>query len=203
MEVIMSEKTPTIDGGVIDWTLSLIRTYGWRLTIIIAAAVALIFLLQKVVQTATEKAVENSFAREAKLFELVAGRRSSFLQKVQTDRWEAVNDFLIRIERITTNLNRARSGTDVPGLFKADAHGSNDIVPLTAIFEELEGKRFLLGPDFYRLLQRQAELTLQFGQAKSDEDITQFVEAKSKNLSALQEELDKVFRLTSAYTDKD
>jgi hypothetical protein len=199
----MPKDTPTIDGGVIDWILGLARTYGWRLTVVILGAAALFFLLQKVVQTAAEKAVENAFAREAKLFELVAGRRSSFVQKVQTDRWESVNDFLIRIERITTDLNRARKGAEVPGLFKADAHGSNDIVPLTAIVEELEGKRFLLGPDFHRLLMKQVEITLQFAQARSDEDVNRFMEAKVKNVGELERELDKVFRLTSAYLDED
>ena len=60
-----------------------------------------------------------------------------------TDRWEAVNDFIIRIERVTTNLNRSRKGIKVPNLFKTEPNGTRDIVPLTAIFEDLAGKRFL------------------------------------------------------------
>ena len=84
--------------------LQLGRTYGLELTSVIVLAVIFIFMLQKVVQTASEKAVERAFAREAKIFELVAGRRSSFVQKLQADRWEAINDFIIRIERITTNI---------------------------------------------------------------------------------------------------
>src|SRR5829696_5523137 len=149
--MVESNITPKIDSGMIDWILDLGRTYGWPLTIAIVSAVVLIFLLQKTVQKAAEKAVENAFAREAKLFELAAGRRSSFVQKVQTDRWEAVNDFLIRIERIITNLNRDRHGHKVADLFSISENGTREIVPLTAVIEDLHGKQFLLGRGFHQL----------------------------------------------------
>ena len=198
-----NSDTPQIDGGVIDWFFGLAKTYGWPLTIAIVSAVVLIFLARGAVQKATEKAVENAFAREAKLFELVAGRRSSFVQKVQTDRWEAVNDFLIRIERVITNLNRARHGYEVPELFRTSADGKRDIVPLTTIIEDLHGKQFLLGDDFYQLLWKRATMALQFAEAKSDGDLARFAKDKEENMRELERALDGVFHLTSAYKDVD
>jgi hypothetical protein len=194
-----NSETPRIDGGVIDWFFGLAKRYGWPLAIISASVVVLIFLAQSAVQKATEKAVESVFAREGKLFELVAGRRSSFVQKVQTDRWEAVNDFLIRIERITTNLNRVRYGHEVPGLFNTAADGSKDIVPLTAVIEDLHGKQFLLGNDFYQLLWKRTTIALRFANAKSEEDVGRFARDKEANMRELERALDKVFRLAEAY----
>jgi hypothetical protein len=193
-----------MDGqAALGWILQLGRTYGLELTSVIVLAVIFIFVLQKVVQTASEKAVERAFAREAKIFELVAGRRSSFVQKLQADRWEAINDFIIRIERITTNVTRSRKGIEVPHLFKAESNGTRDIVPLTAVFEDLEGKRSLLGEEFHRILHERAFITLRYAQAESNDYMDKFISEKVSNTSDLDKELDRVFRLTTAYIDKD
>jgi hypothetical protein len=193
-----------MDGqGALSWILQLGRTYGWELTSVVVLAVILIFVLQKVVQIAAEKAVERAFAREAKIFELVAGRRSSFVQKLQADRWEAINDFIIDIERITTNVTRSRKGIEVADFFKVESNGTRDIVPLTAVFEELEGKRSLLGEEFHRILHERAFITLRYAQAESNDYMDKFISEKVSNTSDLDKELDRVFRLTTAYIDKD
>jgi hypothetical protein len=200
-----SPKTP-IDDGIIDWTLALAKTYGWLLTIAIIVLVAIIFVFQRAVQHTTEKAIETAFSQQMKMFELAAGRRSAFVQQVQSDRWGAVNDFVIRIERIFTNINRFHHGHTVEGLVGISETGQIDIAPLTAVIEDLHGKRLLLGPDFHRLLWKRAEIALKFAQLKDSSEAPKAYKAvldeKEENIREIENALEGVFQLSSTYKNE-
>src|SRR5215218_3450582 len=119
-----------LDGGAIDWLLYLVAAMGWPLAFLVAVAVTLLALGRKAAEKAAEKAVEHTFAKAGKDYELSAGRRSAFVQRVLTDRWEAVEDLFARLQRITTNLNRSRTGHAVPSdLFDASPSGQEVVPP--------------------------------------------------------------------------
>ena len=80
---------------------------------------------------------------------------------------------------------------------------AQNIVPLTAVFEDLEGKRSLLGEEFHRILHERAFITLRYAQAELNDYMDKFISEKVSNTSDLDKELDRVFRLTTAYIDKD
>jgi hypothetical protein len=149
-----------LDGGAIDWLLYLVAAMGWPLAFLVAVAVTLLALGRKAAEKAAEKAVEHTFAKAGKDYELSAGRRSAFVQRVLTDRWEAVEDLFARLQRITTNLNRSRTGHAVPSDFFDAGPSGQEVVPLTVVFEDLEIRRLLLGERFHGLLSTRAQLVL-------------------------------------------
>jgi hypothetical protein len=191
----MPPATGKLDGGAIDWLLYLVAAMGWPLAFLVAVAVALIALGRKVAEKAAEKAVEHTFAKAQKDYELSAGRRSAFVQRVLTDRWEAVDDLFERLQRIATNLNRARTGHAVPAdFFDAGAKGQ-DVVPLTAVFDDLQIKRLLLGEKFYEFLVKRAELVLAVAQFLDNEAaFNELAGNLEKNAALIRNEVERQFK---------
>ena len=85
------------------------------------------------------------------------GRRSAFEEKILMDRYTVFIDIVTRIERIQTKLNRRRLGDPVPeGLIEG-----NEVVPLTAVFEDLSIHEMALGAALATELRRHADLVLE------------------------------------------
>lgn len=87
-----------------------------------------------------------------------------------TDRYAALVELNGRLDQSMTILNRIRSGQPAPKGFYATSRrdGSREIVPLTAIYEEIEAKRLTLAEEFHELLYEKARLALQAAQLGPD-----------------------------------
>jgi hypothetical protein len=128
--------------------LSLIKEYSPGVVFLIAIGSVLIFVMK----LAVEKSIASGFDAHSRYLQ----RRSTFEEKVLTDRFEKVIGLSARLERVMTNLNRLRSDQPAQDGFMQ----LNEVVPLTEIFEELTVHRLILTEDFYLLFRRKAELTL-------------------------------------------
>jgi hypothetical protein len=69
-------------------------------------------------QHLTEKAISSQFDRYSKEITLRLEKRSNFEEKVLLDRYLTLRDLQHRIGRVMTDLNRARLGSKIQGLFR-------------------------------------------------------------------------------------
>ena len=135
--------------------------YSMPVLILLAIGSAFTFVFQKIV----EKAVEAQFDRRTKRIELLLEKRSNFEEKVLLDQYKTVADLQTKLSRVGADLRRARGGVNVKGLYK-----DNEILPLSAIFLELEAKQFLLRKEFHTLLLQEANNLLKFANTKAQEE---------------------------------
>ena len=99
--------------------LQLGRTYGLELTSVIVLAVRL-FRATEGCPDCVRKGRGTRFRERGKNIRTCGWQKIVLRPELEADRWEAINDFIIRIERITTKIVRSRKGIEVPDLFKAE-----------------------------------------------------------------------------------
>jgi hypothetical protein len=126
--------------------------------------------------------IKAEIARELAVFSNALKRRSDFEQHVLLERYKLISEFAYRLSRIMTDLNRAWSGQTVPGLFNG-----NEVVPLTAVYEELAVKAFQLSSKFHRFFLEQADIALRVAQATTATARLPLQEQYGKNLVLLNE----------------
>jgi hypothetical protein len=139
---------------LLDW----LTKYSPPVVMLIAFGAVLLFL--------TKLIVEKSIVSEFDVFETLLKRRSTFEEKVLSDRFALITGLSARLQRIMTNLNRLRSGQPAPDGFMKQ----NEIVPLTEVFEDLSVHRLVLGEDFHELFLRQAKFALKATNVQNPED---------------------------------
>jgi hypothetical protein len=137
--------------------LTWLGTYSLPVALLIALGAMLLYF----VKLAAEKAISREFDRYAKIVDLQLQRRSNFEEKILLERYTLLRELNARIDDVFTNLRRRRQGTDVEGLIR-----NGDIVPLTEIFELIGRNRYLLPKPFLIVLDEQAQLALQYANAK-------------------------------------
>jgi hypothetical protein len=145
--------------SVLEW----LTKYSPPIVLLIALGAVLIFVLK----TATENAISSKFEEYRKEIGLRLERRSNFEERILLDRYSLVHDIQTKIGRVTTDLNRFRSGTKVKGLIE-----NGDLVPLTEVFELLNTNRYLLTDRFYNLLSSEAQLVLNCANKKETEALS-------------------------------
>ncbi|MGH3451661.1 MAG: hypothetical protein ACRDQW_13240, partial [Haloechinothrix sp.] len=147
---------------VLDW----LTRYPLWVVVVLAAAGLAIYVGRVIAEQVAEKKTELAFtARQLRI-----EGRSSFENRVLTDRYEIFNQIFARLVRITTDLNRVQAGGaphTEPFLMRAGSR--TEVVPLTEIFDELEQHRLLLGDEIYYELAETADLILRMANAGSDE----------------------------------
>lgn len=142
--------------------LSWLKDYSPTVVLLLAVGSAVLFILK----LSVEKSIAASFETYAKKLELRLERRSAFEEKVLIDRFTLVTSLSARLEKVTTNLNRLRSGQPIPEGFMKQ----KEIVPLTEIFEDLSIHRLILTEDFYELLSKKAQLALRAANARDSQE---------------------------------
>jgi hypothetical protein len=142
--------------SVLEW----LTKYSPPIVFLIVLSAALIFVLK----TVTENAISSQFEEYKKEMGLRLERRSNFEERILLDRYTLVHDIQTKIGRVTTDLNRLRSGAKVKGLIE-----NHDIVPLTEVFDLLDTNRYLLTDRFYDLLSKEAQVVLKCANKKPEE----------------------------------
>ena len=167
-----------------DDLLAWLKDYSPAVVALIAAGAVFLF----VAKTVVEKAVTARLDAYAEDLRLRLGRRSGFEEKILTDRYVAFSDLFLRLQRITTTLNRARNGQALPDGFLV----GNDVVPLTEVYEELNAREMLLGPRLHASLTGAARAALDLANARSSDDWpaveTAWVQAAEQLKAAADEE---------------
>jgi hypothetical protein len=159
--------------------------YSAPVLLLLCIGAALIFVLKAV----TERTIEAEFARLSKELELKLERRSEFEQQVLLERYRLVSDFAARLSRITTDLNRARSRRKVK-----DLYDGNELLPLTAVYEDLAVKSFQLSTKFHKFFSEQANVVLRLANARTDEERREVEAEYLRNLSRLTTLVNEEFR---------
>ena len=95
-------------------------------------------------QTRVSEEVKRDIAKELSRFENRLNNRSEFEQHLLLERYKLISQFASRFGRLTTDLNRRWHGKKVEGLFDG-----NELLPLTAIYEDLSASSFQLSEKFY------------------------------------------------------
>ncbi|SNS95668.1 hypothetical protein SAMN06893096_111100 [Geodermatophilus pulveris] len=142
---------------LIDW----LRDYSPIVVALLAVGAAFLFLAKTVV----EQAVSARLDVYAEDLRLRLGRRSGFEEKILTDRYLAFLDLFTRLQRITTEVNRGRHGQTLPEGFLV----GGDLVPLTAVYEDLNVRQLLLGPRLHPALVDAAAATLQLANGAAED----------------------------------
>ena len=146
-----------------DNFLSWLTKYSPPIVFLIALGAVFIFAFKNI----TENAISAQFDQYKKEVELRLQRRSNFEERILLDRYTVIRDIHTKIQRVMTDLNRRRSGTEVEGLMR-----NGDIVPLTEVFELINTNRYLLTDRFEKILRDQAELGIKFANAPDAETAT-------------------------------
>ncbi|WP_309728131.1 hypothetical protein [Chamaesiphon sp. OTE_75_metabat_556] len=120
-------------------------------------------------------------------------RRSDFEMQVLLDRYKLVVDCETKIQTIATNVNRLRSGVQVPPDFIKD----EDIVPLTQVFEQLSINHWLLGDSFHDLLLFQSKLLLTIANEKDSAKLATHTEKYQQSLIAFSKAMDDTFKIST------
>jgi len=143
--------------SILDW----LTKYSPPIVLLIGLGAVFLFAFKNI----TENAISAQFDQYKKEVELRLQRRSNFEERILLDRYTILRDIQSRIQRVMTDLNRRRSGTEVEGLMRG-----NDIVPLTEIFELLANNRYLITDRFHKILWRQAQLAIEYARAQEGTD---------------------------------
>jgi hypothetical protein len=145
----------------VDQLLTWLQDYSpWLVALLVIGALFL-FLAKTVV----EQAVTARLDAEADRIRLRLGRRSGFEEKILTDRYLAFSDLFMRLQRITTTLNRARHGQPLPEGFLV----GSDPVPLTEVYEELAVRELVLGPRLHAALADAADAALRLANSETED----------------------------------
>lgn len=166
---------------LIEWA----SEYSAPVLLMLCIGAVLVFLLKLV----TERTIEAEFSRLAKQIDLKLERRSEFEQYVLLERYRLVCDFASRLSRISTDINRAKSGQVVKDLFN-----ENELVPLTAVYEDLASKSFQLSVKFHEFFIEQAGIVLSVANAQTNAEREAATAAYIKNLARLNVLVNEEFR---------
>lgn len=115
-------------------------------------------------QAKTTEDVKADVTKELSQFTQRMERRSEFEQHLLMERYKLISEFAYRLSRITTDLNRYWHGQQVEALFDG-----NEVVPLTAIYEDLAARSFHLSEKFHKFFYEQAGVVLEMAQASTSE----------------------------------
>lgn len=135
--------------------------YSAPVLLLLAFGAALLFAARLI----AERLIATRFAQLERAMELRQQRRSAFEQQVLTERYRIVCDMVQRLARISTELNRAAQGASVPGLIEG-----GEVVPLTAVYEDLAARRIQLTAGLFDTLLELAHAVMLAAQAASPEE---------------------------------
>lgn len=137
---------------ILDW----LGSYSGPVLVLIVLGAGFLF----VARTVVERGVDAGISTRAEKWRLELGRRSAFEERVLTDRYVAFQDLFGRLQGISTTLNRIAHGQDPPDGFFDDLSARRDLVPLTAVFEDLATKEPILGSQLHSALEAAAQAVL-------------------------------------------
>lgn len=163
---------------ILDW----LGSYSGPVVVLIVLGAGFLF----VARTVVERGVDAGITARVEKGRLRLGRRSAFEERVLTDRYLAFQDLFARLQGVTTTLNRIDHGQSPPDGFFEDLPSRREIVPLTAVFEDLSTKEPILGPRLHSALEGTAQAALAL--ANSAEDIEHWMSARRALLSAAEHE---------------
>lgn len=144
--------------SILDW----LTKYSPPIVFLIGLGAVFLFAFKNI----TESAISAQFDQYKKEVELRLQRRSNFEERILLDRYTILRDIQSRMQRVMTDLNRRRSGTEVEGLMR-----NRDIVPLTEIFELINNNRYLITDRFHKILWSEAQLGIEYANARDTEAI--------------------------------
>jgi hypothetical protein len=144
----------------VDNILAWLTKYSPPIVLLIGLGAVFLFAFKNI----TEHAISAQFDQYKKEVELRLQRRSNFEERVLLDRYTVLRDIQSKIQRVMTDLNRRRTGTEVEGLMRG-----SDIVPLTEVFELIATNRYLITDRFHKILWREAQLGIEYANARDTE----------------------------------
>lgn len=135
---------------VVDW----LTRYPLWIVVVLAIAAFVLYVAKLLAEHVAERRAEWTAAHQFRV-----DGRTSFETRVLTDRYKIFKDLFARLVRIMTDLDRVHAGMpphEEPFLVRMG--NRNEIVPLTAVLEDLEMHRLVLGDEIYNQFSEAADL---------------------------------------------
>ncbi len=175
-----------------DQIASWFTTYSPPAALLLIVGAAIIFVLRLTV----ERAIDGRFEQQNRILALALERRSRFEEKILLDRYQKVCELQTRFSRIMLDLRRHFHGAEVNDLF-----AGNEVVPLTALFQDIADSRYLLTETFHGVLYREALLALDFANSKGD--VNRFSQRQMELQTEFRTAMNRVFGIDRIAYDVD
>jgi hypothetical protein len=169
---------------IISW----LKEYSPPVVLLLAIGAAVLY----VIRLAVEKSIAANFDARAKETELLLQTRSTFRDKVLTERFTLITNLSARLERVMTNLIRLRNGISVPDGFMV----GNEVRPLTEIFEDISINRLTLTEEFHEIFLQKAKLALRAANAHSKSEWDEVIKHWESLDKQIREAVEKTFEIS-------
>lgn len=143
----------------------------------VVATLVCLFIGGYFVKYGIEKTLEAEFQKRDRQLELAMKRQSNFQEKILWEKYIVLTSQNEELHKLRAEINKVIITKPEKILFKEGV----DIPRLTAVYEQLNINRFLIGEEIYRLMRKQGRLLMAFSKLNiKDNNDKKSIEAYKK-----------------------
>jgi len=152
--------------------MDLLVKYLTRYSPPVIIALVCLFIGGYFVKYGIERTLEAEFQKRDRQLELAMKRQSNFQEKVMWEKYVVLTSQNKEMHELRAEINGAFITKSDSKSFK----NGQDVPRLTAVYEQLNINRFLIGEEMYQLMRKQARILLQFSNldAKNKNDLEKY-----------------------------
>lgn len=169
--------------------MDLLVKYLTRYSPPVIIALVCLFIGGYFVKYGIERTLEAEFQKRDRQLELAMKRQSNFQEKVMWEKYLVLTSQNREMHELRAEINGSYITNSDSKTFK----NGPDVPRLTAVYEQLNINRFLIGEEMYQLMRKQARILLQFANLdiKNKNDMEKY-----RNILKQFEALDKMYRVS-------
>lgn len=178
--------------------MDLLVKYLTRYSPPVIIALVCLFIGGYFVKYGIERTLEAEFQKRDRQLELAMKRQSNFQEKVMWEKYLVLTSQNREMHELRAEIN----GSFITKSDSKSFKNGQDVPRLTAVYEQLNINRFLIGEEMYQLMRKQARILLQFSNldAKNKNDMEKY-KIILKNFDAFdkmyRESMQRMFNISS------
>ena len=167
--------------------MDLLVKYLTRYSPPVVIALVCLFIGCYFVKYGIERTLEAEFQKRDRQLELAMKRQSNFQEKVMWEKYLVLTSQNREMHELRAEIN----GSFITNADSKSFKNGQDVPRLTAVYEQLNINRFLIGEEMYQLMRKQARILLRFSNldAKDKNDVETY-----KNILKRFDVFDKMYR---------
>jgi len=167
--------------------MDLLVKYLTRYSPPVVIALVCLFIGGYFVKYGIERTLEAEFQKRDRQLELAMKRQSNFQEKVMWEKYLVLTSQNREMHELRAEIN----GSFITNADSKSFKNGQDVPRLTAVYEQLNINRFLIGEEMYQLMRKQARILLRFSNldAKDKNDVETY-----KNILKRFDVFDKMYR---------
>ena len=152
--------------------MDLLVKYLTRYSPPVIIALVCLFIGGYFVKYGIERTLEAEFQKRDRQLELAMKRQSNFQEKVMWEKYLVLTSQNREMHELRAEIN----GSFITKSDSKSFKNGQDVPRLTAVYEQLNINRFLIGEEMYQLMRKQARILLQFSNldAKNKNDMEKY-----------------------------